>query len=115
MVGQKILMVRRFLDRGIFLYNSLFNRQLTGKKQAFENFIYWILKHNWDSRPLQRNIRQNTPNSLPEITGKEQGIKTLLLDFACGYSRINHFDAQDTTCPFYYRAKPIHRSCRTVV
>ena len=56
--GQKILMGRRFLERWVVTCISLFNRQLTGKKQAFENFIYWILKHNWDSRPLQRNIRQ---------------------------------------------------------
>lgn len=74
MVGQKILMGCGFLERRVVMRNSLFNRQLTGKKQAFENFIYWILKHNWDSRPLQRNIRQNTPNSLLRVTGKEQAI-----------------------------------------
>ncbi len=38
--------------------NSLFIRQLTGKKQAFEKFIHWILKHCWNSIPLLRNIRQ---------------------------------------------------------
>ena len=58
MVGQKFLMGCRFLDGSALLYNSLFNRQLTGKKQAFENFILWILKPCWKSIPLLRNICQ---------------------------------------------------------
>ena len=53
--------------------NSLFIRQLTGKKQAFEKFIHWILKHCWNSIPLLRNIRQNPPNSLLRVTGNVQG------------------------------------------
>ena len=58
MVGQKILMGCRFLERRVVMRNSLFNRQLTGKKQAFEKFILWILKHCWKSIPLLRNICQ---------------------------------------------------------
>ncbi len=61
------------LRRSIFLYNSLFIRQLTGKKQAFEKLIHWILKHCWASIPLLRNIYLWHPDSLPEITGKYQG------------------------------------------
>lgn len=53
--------------------NSLFIRQLTGKKQAFEKLIHWILKHCWASIPLLRNIYLWHPDSLPEITGKYQG------------------------------------------
>ncbi len=53
--------------------NSLFNRQLTGKKQAFEKFILWILMTCLNPRPLQRNSIQNTPNSLPRETGNMQG------------------------------------------
>lgn len=40
MVGQKILRGCRFLDLPCGGHSSLFNRQLTGKKQAFENFIH---------------------------------------------------------------------------
>lgn len=43
-MGQKFLMGRRFLERRVVTRNSLFNRQLTGKKQAFEKFIYWIFE-----------------------------------------------------------------------
>ena len=31
------------LRRSVLFYNPLFIRQLTGKKQIFEKFIYWIL------------------------------------------------------------------------
>jgi len=44
MVGQKILMGCGFLERWVVTRNSLFIRQLTGKKQAFEKFILWILE-----------------------------------------------------------------------
>jgi len=57
-MGQKFLMSCRFLERRVVTRNSLFNRQLTGKKQAFENFILWILKSCWKSIPLLRNICQ---------------------------------------------------------
>ena len=63
------------LRRSIFLYNSLFIRQLTGKKQAFEKLIHWILKHCWASIPLLRNIRQKHPKfptrDNREISGKK--------------------------------------------
>lgn len=58
MVGQKFLMGRRFLECRVVMCNSLFNRQLTGKKQAFEKFARWILGGYGNPRPLQRNIRQ---------------------------------------------------------
>ena len=58
MVGQQFLMGCRFLERRVVTRNSLFIRQLTGKKQAFENFILWILRTCWNAIPLQRNIRQ---------------------------------------------------------
>ena len=58
MVGQQFLMGRRFLERRVVTRNSLFNRQLTGKKQAFEKFIHWILRTRLNFRPLQRNIRR---------------------------------------------------------
>ncbi len=57
-LGQKILMGCGFLERWVVTRNSLFNRQLTGKKQAFEKFIYWILKPCWKFIPLLRNICQ---------------------------------------------------------
>ena len=38
-LGQKVLMGRWFLDLPCRGYSSLFIRQLTGKKQAFESFF----------------------------------------------------------------------------
>lgn len=78
MVGQKILMGCRFLDLSCRESISLFNRQLTGKKQAFENFILWILGGYDNPCPLQRNICQKH-SKFPmrrnrERTGKEQRI-----------------------------------------
>ena len=58
MVGQQFLMAHGFLERRVVTCNSMFNRQLTGKKQAFEKFILWILMHCFNFIPLQRNIRQ---------------------------------------------------------
>ena len=76
MVGQKILMGCGFLERRVVTCNSLFNRQLTGKKQAFEKFIHWILGGYGNPRPLQRNIRQKHPKfptrDNREISGKKQ-------------------------------------------
>ena len=57
-VGQKILMGCGFLERRVLTRNSLFNRLLTGKKQAFEKFILWILKHCENFISLLRNICQ---------------------------------------------------------
>ena len=42
--GQQFLMAHGFLERRVVTRNSLFNRQLTGKKQAFKKFIHWILE-----------------------------------------------------------------------
>ncbi len=58
MVEQQFLMECGFLERWVVMRNSLFNRQLTGKKQAFEKFIYWILKHCENFISLLRNICQ---------------------------------------------------------
>ena len=41
-LGQQFLMEYGFLERRVVTCNFLFNRQLTGKKQAFEKFILWI-------------------------------------------------------------------------
>lgn len=57
---------------------SLFIRQLTGKKQAFENFTRWILRHCENFISLLRNICQKhskfPTQSNREISGKEQRI-----------------------------------------
>lgn len=78
MVGQKILMVRWFLDLPCGGHSSLFNRQLTDKKQAFENFTRWILRHCENFISLLRNICQKhskfPTQSNREISGKEQRI-----------------------------------------
>ncbi len=58
MVGQQFLMECGFLERRVVTRNSLFNRQLTGKKQAFEKFTRWILRHCENFISLLRNICQ---------------------------------------------------------
>ena len=45
MVGQKILMGCRFLERRVVTRNSLFIRQLTGKKQAFVGLSIGFWSH----------------------------------------------------------------------
>lgn len=45
MVGQKILMVRWFLDLPCGGHSSLFNRQLTDKKQALAGLSIGFLSH----------------------------------------------------------------------
>lgn len=79
MVGQKILMGCRFLDRRVVTRNSLFIRQLTGKKQAFEKFIHWILGGMAILALFREISAKTTPNSLPRETGKEQGKNSLFL------------------------------------
>ena len=73
MVGQQFLMGRRFLDGSALLYNSLFNRQLTGKKQAFEKFIHWIFELFCYCAPVLEISAEISANSLCGETGKEQG------------------------------------------
>ena len=72
MVGQKILMGCGFLERRVVTRNSLFNRQLTGKKQAFEKFTRWILSIVGVPGIFREISAKNTPNSLRRETGKEQ-------------------------------------------
>ena len=60
MVGQKFLMGCRFLERWVVMRNSLFNRQLTGKKQAFEKFTRWILGGVWQSSPSSEKYPPKT-------------------------------------------------------
>ena len=63
--------------------NSLFIRQLTGKKQAFEKFILWILRYCENFISLLRNICQKH-SKFPaqrnrEISGKYQARNRELL------------------------------------
>lgn len=73
MVGQKFLMGCGFLERRVVMRNSLFNRQLTGKKQALAGLSFGFRSHADICAFVLEIVAEISANSLRRETGKDQG------------------------------------------
>ncbi len=73
MVGQQFLMGCGFLERRVVTRNSLFNRQLTGKKQALAGLSFGFWSHADIYALVLKIVAEISANSLLRETGKEQG------------------------------------------